>query len=198
MTFAKPLILASRSPRRQSLLRQIGLSFEVRESNLHEPIDESATPEQNVIRISSDKAAAVVRAGDDAIIIGADTIVVRNGAILGKPVDGDDAVRMLALLSNREHDVFTGFTLLDARSGVQVSGVERTLVRFRALSLEEIRSYVAGGSPMDKAGAYGIQDDYGAVFVERIEGCFYNVVGFPLTRFYLTMLSFEKQLGLQL
>ncbi len=100
---------------------------------------------------------------------------------------------MLRMLSGREHTVITAFAIMDCRSAVCVSGTERTRVRFRKLSLSEIHSYVASGSPMDKAGAYGIQDDYGAVFVEKVNGCFYNVVGFPLMKFHLTFRKFLRR-----
>ncbi|MGH2568614.1 MAG: Maf family protein, partial [Bacteroidota bacterium] len=105
-----------------------------------------------------------------------------------------DARRMLRLLSGREHLVYTGYALVDVQTGTSVSGVERTKVRFRTISNKEIEHYVASGSPMDKAGAYGIQDDYGAVFVEKVNGCFYNVMGFPLSRFYTALLWFVGQL----
>jgi len=111
--------------------------------------------------------------------------VLLDGHILGKPVDRRDAARMLSTLSGRTHEVYTGFYLLEKPAGIGVSDHEITRVTFRKLDAGEIDRYVNSGSPMDKAGAYGIQDDYGAIFVERIEGCFYNVVGLPLTRFYL-------------
>jgi septum formation protein len=101
---------------------------------------------------------------------------------------------MLAMLSGREHLVYTGFTIVDRPTDRSVSEYESTRVHFRSLGAEEIRAYVQGGSPMDKAGAYGIQDDFGAVFVERIDGCFYNVVGFPLAKFYVTMQAFSREL----
>ena len=144
--------------------------------------------------LSERKAAAVARSYDDAIVIGADTIVVVDGTALGKPRDPADASRMLRNLSGRSHDVYTGFTLIDRPSNKSATAVERTGVTFRRLSEEEIGEYIASGSPMDKAGAYGIQDDRGAVFVERIDGCFYNVIGLPLTRFYVTLREFQKQL----
>ena len=177
-------------------MRQIGLGFEVRESRVDEPVDPQESPVANVLRISYDKARAVIREGDDAIVIGADTIVVLDGSILGKPRDRNDAIGMLSRLSGREHIVYTGFTLLDTPSEISMRDHEATVVRFRHLLPREIEDYVDSGSPMDKAGAYGIQDDAGAVFVERVNGCFYNVVGFPLTKFYLTMMRFQQQLGL--
>ncbi len=192
MILHKHLILASSSPRRQHLLRQLGLAFDVLPSGVDEELNGSEDPEQHVRTLSLQKAQAAGRRVSEGIVIGADTIVVLDGHILGKPKDPDQAVSMLQHLSGRTHEVFTGFTLLDRPSGRSVTEVERTLVKFRPLSPPEIRAYVATGSPMDKAGAYGIQDDFGAIFVEGIQGCFYNVVGFPLTKFYLSLQQFLK------
>lgn len=194
MTVKKKLILASASPRRQLLLRQIGLQFEVRESGADENVPEGITPDRLVRMLSERKASAVAKKEMDAMIIGADTIVVLDKNILGKPVDQKDAANMLKMLSGRTHEVYTGFTIIDRPSNTSVSAVEVTKVTFRPLGEEEITAYVKSGSPMDKAGAYGIQDDYGAVFVEKIDGCFYNVVGFPLAKFYIVMNEFQKQL----
>lgn len=195
MTLSKPLVLASRSPRRRYLLRQIGLRFRVRESGVEEEYEAHLTPEQYVRLLARRKAAAVASTIRNAYVVGADTIVVLGKTILEKPRDAHDAERMLAALSGRTHKVFTGFTIIDRPSDRSVTDVERTRVTFRTLSPGEISEYVRSGSPMDKAGAYGIQDDYGAVFVKRIEGCFYNVVGFPLARFVTTMERFEQQLA---
>ncbi len=170
----------------------LGFTFEVRDSGVDEERDLPGDPESHVRVLSQRKATAVGRDVDDGIVIGADTVVVLDGAILGKPKTPDDAVTMLRTLSGRSHVVYTGFTLLDQPSGRSVTDVERTNVRFRRLWEDEIRNYVASGAPMDKAGAYGIQDDFGAVFVESIEGCYYNVVGFPLTRFYLALHEFQE------
>ena len=189
----KKLILASRSPRRQSLLRQIGLEFEVKESGVHEDGLDGSHPKEVVTLLSYRKAAAVASRDQQATVIGADTIVVLDGSILNKPRDEEDAIDMLSRLSGRVHKVYTGFTLIDCPSLRSVSDVEVTDVTFRRLEREEIEAYVRSGSPMDKAGAYGIQDDYGAVFVERIEGCFYNVVGFPLAKFFKTLRQFYHQ-----
>ena len=196
MVIKKKIILASRSPRRQYLLKQIGLSFEVKESGIAEDFDNIKAPIDYVKILSQEKAFKVGADVENAFIIGADTIVVLDGIILGKPSDYTDAVRMLNLLSGRTHKVFTGFTILDKPSNKYISDFEETDVTFRVLKLNEIDEYVKSGSPMDKAGSYGIQDDYGAVFVKSISGCFYNVVGFPLTKFYLAIENFQKQLGL--
>ncbi|HTK83409.1 MAG TPA: Maf family protein [Bacteroidota bacterium] len=196
MVAQKKLILASASPRRKALLRQLGLQFEVKESGVIEDVLDGVGPEEYVTMLSKKKAASVASAETDAIVIGADTIVVIDGNILNKPSDVEDAVAMLTKLSGRTHRVYTGFTLFDKPSNTYVSAVEATDVTFRKLDAGEIRDYVQSGSPMDKAGSYGIQDDFGAVFVQRISGCFYNVVGFPLARFYTTLREFQQQLRL--
>ncbi len=195
MHLTKSLILASRSPRRRHLLHQIGLSFQVRESGIAEEYQSHLTPSAYVRLLSQRKAAAVASTVENAFVVGADTIVVLGKTILEKPLDEADAEKMLYALSGRTHEVLTGFTILDRPSNRSVTEVERTKVTFRKLGKEEIRDYVRSGSPMDKAGAYGIQDDYGAVFVARVEGCFYNVVGFPLAKFYTTMQRFQHQLA---
>lgn len=186
------LILASSSPRRKKLLRQIGLSFIVKPSNAEERFRSTESPAQNAKRIALEKALTVQDSLKSGIIIGADTIVVLGKTILSKPRDKKDAQRMLRMLSGKTHQVYTGFALVDVKTGRRYAGVEKTSVTFRKLSADEIRSYVASGSPMDKAGAYGIQDDYGAVFVEKVEGCFYNVMGFPLSRFFTVLKRFVR------
>jgi len=194
MRTVKPIILASRSPRRIHLLHQIGLSFTVQESGVDEHIPDGIVPEEVVRRLSLEKASRVAERLHDGIVIGADTIVVLDGKILGKPSSKGEAISMLSKLGGRTHTVFTGFAMIDVESQKSYVDYEKTEVTFRGLSNEEIESYVESGSPMDKAGAYGIQDDYGAVFVERINGCFYTVVGFPLSKFYTSWNMFLEQL----
>jgi septum formation protein len=194
MRTVKPIILASRSPRRIHLLHQIGLSFTVQESGVDEHIPDGIAPEEVVRRLSLEKASRVTERLHDGIVIGADTIVVLDGKILGKPSSKGEAISMLSKLGGRTHTVFTGFAMIDVESQKSYVDYEKTEVTFRGLSNEEIESYVESGSPMDKAGAYGIQDDYGAVFVERINGCFYTVVGFPLSKFYTSWNMFLEQL----
>ena len=186
----KNLILASRSPRRLQLLKQIGMSPTVMPCDIPELFDPSRTPEENASSLALQKAMHVAGDVPDGVIIGADTIVVLGKEMLGKPDGPRDAVRMLRSLSGKTHTVVTGFALVDRPSGRSMSGAERTDVTFRRLPEGEIEEYVAGGSPLDKAGAYGIQDDYGAVFVTRIEGCFYNVVGLPLSRLHTALQEF--------
>ena len=172
------LILASKSPRRQALLRQLGLSFTVRVTDADETMDKTLPPQEEVARVSAVKAAAAaaVEAPED-VVIAADTIVVVDRTILGKPASSEEAAAMLRLLSGREHRVMTGLTV---RQGSRaVTHTEVTDLRFRALSDAEIRTYVATGDPLDKAGAYGIQGMAGA-FVEAIRGDYFNVMGLPL------------------
>ena len=195
MNIKKKIILASSSPRRQFLFRQIGFDFEVVPSNFEEVFDTSISPQQNVLGLSKAKAFDIAEKFQNAFVVGADTIVVLNGDIMGKPTDDSDALLMLKKLSGREHIVYTGFTIVDRPSNKFISEIESTAVKFRDLDQEEIINYIKSGSPADKAGAYGIQDDYGALFVEKINGCFYNVVGFPLTKFYITLKKFQSGLG---
>jgi len=193
----RPFILASQSPRRKILLKQIGLKFRVIPSHVSEVLSPNQSPRDNAKRIAIDKASEVASRLRRGVVIGADTIVVLDHHVLGKPISKDDAKRMLKLLSGREHSVYTGFALIDVESKKHLAGVEETKVRFRKLDEKEIVSYIDSGSPMDKAGSYGIQDDFGAVFVEKVNGCFYNVVGFPLARFYSTLQRFITYLELQ-
>ncbi len=186
----RKFILASRSPRRAHLLHQIGMKFSIQESNVDEIIDTTKTPAENVMSLSLQKALAVASRAASGIVIGSDTIVVLQKQILGKPETRREAAMMLHKLSGRTHTVFTGFAIVDAQSKRSLIDYEKTKVTFRALSNKEIQEYVRSGSPLDKAGAYGIQDDYGAVFVQRIDGCYYTVVGFPLTKFYIALQKF--------
>lgn len=145
-----------------------------------------------VQRLALEKAREVASRVSRGSVVGADTIVVLEGSVLGKPRDPRQARIMLRRLSGRTHTVYTGIALVDAATGRSTSFYERTRVTFRNITTTEIREYVRTGSPLDKAGAYGIQDDFGAVFVEKVSGCFYNVVGFPLSRFYVELPRFER------
>ena len=171
------LILASQSPRRQELMKLIGLPFAVRVADIDETLDACA-PEEAVARLSRKKAEAVRRCADE-IVIGADTVVVLDGKVLGKPANETDAFRMLRSLSGRRHQVMTGLTVLQGDRCVSVTEV--TEVSFRPLSDGDILTYIATGDPMDKAGSYGIQNG-GALFVDGIRGDYYNVVGLPVCR----------------
>ena len=181
------IILASSSPRRQQLLRQIGARFVTISPDIDESARNGEMPADIVERLSLEKARAVTPGVDEGVVLGSDTIVTLDTEVLGKPSDPAEARSMLGRLSGRTHVVFTGFALMDIASGREMVGHERTAVTFRRLEPEEIERYVAGGSPLDKAGAYGIQDDFGAVFVERIEGDYYTVVGLPLSRVYVAL-----------
>jgi len=176
------IILASQSPRRADLLRQMNITFTVKAKEVSEDSDKKDDPEAFVKEISLRKAKAVTDEVSSGLIIAADTIVYLNGEILGKPNSPEEAKKMLSKLSGNTHEVYTGFTLLSTEKGI-FQDVEKTRVTFRTLEDWEIDAYVATGSPMDKAGSYGIQDQSG-FFVEKIEGCFFNVVGFPITKFY--------------
>ncbi len=190
--FAQRLILASASPRRAQLLKLVGFDFEIKPSHFNEDDVSEKDPARHVKILSMQKAKGVADRVEEGVIIGADTIVVLDEKILGKPGDEQEARAMLRRLSGRWHQVYTGFTLLQRPGDRYMSDYEVTRVHFRELSDWEIDRYVATQSPMDKAGAYGIQDQ-SAVFADRIEGCFYNVVGFPLSKFYTAMMTFVSE-----
>ena len=175
------MILASQSPRRRELLRRMGISdFRILVPQIDEGMDSALPPAELVRRISLEKAlAAQAMAEGRDIIIAADTVVALDDRVLGKPADGADAADMLTALSGRRHQVYTGLSVL--RGDTRFTLAECTQVTFRTLSREEIGAYVATGEPLDKAGAYGIQG-YGALFVEKIEGDYCNVVGLPVCR----------------
>lgn len=177
----QPLILASNSPRRKELLAQIGLSFTVDPADVDETMRPGEPPEAYALRVARDKARVAAARATEGIVIAADTIVVAGDKVLGKPRDRKDAEAMLAMLSGKEHRVITGLVVLDADARREMTGVVATRVGFRSLTNAEIAAYVATGEPYDKAGAYGIQGK-GALLVDRIEGCYFNVVGLPLAR----------------
>ena len=181
----KKIILASASPRRREILEKLGLDFEVSVSDADESkIDKNSIPvELYVQELALLKATAVAEKlkNKDALIISADTVVYLDGDILGKPRDDEAAVSMLSRLSNREHSVFSGICVMDARTLKSVCAREETKVFFKELSEEKIRNYVRTGEPSDKAGAYAVQG-LGALFTERIEGDFFNVIGLPVKR----------------
>ena len=181
------ILLASGSPRRRELFTEAGLNFEVVSVDVDETPNEKE-PEKVAQELSRRKAVAADRepaSGRNKVIVAADTVVIHNKEVLGKPKDEADAVRMLTELSGAVHDVITGVTILTP-GREEVTFSQRTRVRFRPLSEEEIRDYVATGEPMDKAGAYGIQG-LGGRLVEGIDGDFNNVVGFPIDRFLAIM-----------
>lgn len=178
------LVLASGSPRRKSLLERLGFSLTIVPSSVEELFDESMEPSQMAIQLADLKASQIATNYPDRIVLGADTIVVLDGLMMAKPIDHNDAVRMLQLLSGRTHQVWTGVCLVQLEKQQKIHFVERTDVQFAALTDDEIQQYITTAQPFDKAGAYGIQDDWGSVFVTGIVGDFYNVVGLPLHALY--------------
>ncbi len=170
------LILASGSPRRRELLERVGLRFTVQAADVDETLVPGLSPQEQVMRLSRLKAQAV-QAPQGAAVLSADTVVVLDGAILGKPADRADARRMLLALSGRSHHVLTGVTL--RKDGQLDTRCQDTEVWFRPMTEPEIDGYIATGEPMDKAGAYGIQGG-ASLFVERLDGDYFNVVGLPL------------------
>jgi len=184
-----PIYLASKSPRRRKLLKQLGISFKSFTVDLHEEILDGEHPVQTVKRLAEHKSLLAVKRIKKGIVITADTIVVLNNEIIGKPKNRKDASQILSKLSGKTHQVYTGFVVFNTVSKKKVTGYERTLVTFKRLSKKEIDDYINTGSPMDKAGAYGIQDDFGAVFVKQINGCYYNVVGLPLAKLYKSLME---------
>ena len=177
------IILASQSPRRKELLGLFHIPFTIRVADIDETMDPAKPASQEVARVSRMKAEAVPHCNDD-IVIAADTIVVCQRQVLGKPKDETDAFRMLQLLSGRDHQVMTGMTVL--RGDRCAVCTEITNIHFRSLSEQEILSYIATGEPMDKAGAYGIQGG-AALFAQRLEGDYYNVMGLPVCRLSLIL-----------
>jgi septum formation protein len=161
------------------MLKQIGLTFSTDPADVDETVKPGEHPEEYAVRVAVDKARVAAARGGEGVIIAADTIVVLDDKILGKPADAEDAERMLSLLSGRKHRVITGLAIMDAASGRTLASAEVTSVWFRELTAAEISAYVQSGEPLDKAGAYGIQEK-GALLVQKIEGCYFNVVGLPL------------------
>lgn len=183
-----PVILASQSPRRKSLLNQLGIKFTVKTADIDEdnhnfPYD----PVEMVKFLSIEKGKVIHSRFPESLIIAADTTVALKGQILNKPADENHAFRMLSLLSGNTHKVYTGYSIFIPGKPEIITEVVETEVTFNELTDEEIWAYIKSGSPMDKAGSYGIQDDFGAVFIRNISGDFYNVVGFPIQHFYQTM-----------
>lgn len=181
MSTSDGIILASASPRRRELLAQIGLAATVVPADVDETALPGETPASHVVRLSEAKALTVAGRDDIAgrFFLGSDTVVVRDGVILGKPADPLDAAAMLRSLSGRSHEVVSGYAVHDRESGRTISGMVTTRVWFKPLTAQEIAGYIATGEPFDKAGAYAIQGR-GAFMVPRIEGSYPNVVGLPL------------------
>ena len=183
-----PLVLASASPRRVTLLRQVGAAFTVVDPGPDRAWPGQAEPRHGVRALAIDKARRVAAKRSGCVVIGADTVVVARGTRLGKPASREEAVEMLSRLQGRTHEVWTGLAVVSGREERTAS--ECTRVQFARLTPEEIESYVRSGEPLDKAGAYGIQGQ-GGMFVRRVEGDYSNVVGLPLARLRAVLAEFE-------
>lgn len=178
----EPIILASASPRRSELMNQLGLDFQVIPSDISEVIPKtSASPGDLVTKLALHKASNVAGKLKKGLVIGADTLVVLENTIFGKPSGPGEAVKMLTELSGKTHSVYTGIAIIQVGAGRTETGYCETKVKFKPVSPAEIQSYVATGEPLDKAGAYGIQGK-GGVLVEGIEGCYFNIVGLPISK----------------
>ena len=166
------------------MLKALEFPFEIQVADISEDVQPGESPSALVTRLATEKAAFVSRSNPDSLVLAADTIVVLDGHILGKPENENDAERMLKRLEGRTHSVLTGIALIHGSSFRTASLVAETEVTFDSLTENEIIDYVRSASPLDKAGAYGIQDDRGALFIKKIDGDFYNVMGLPLNRLY--------------
>ena len=193
MTMKRNIILASASPRRKELLEKLDLDFSVCPAD----IDESLLPDEDAamypLRTAVQKAMAVAKTTEDALVIAADTVVAVDDDILGKPRDEAEAKAMLQRLSGREHIVITGIGVVDTASGRTLSATEQTIVYFHPLRDEEIDAYIATGECMDKAGSYGIQGK-GSLLVRKIDGDYFNVMGLPLSRLYRLLLNIDADI----
>lgn len=184
----KPLILASKSPRREELLQKITDDFEIIVSDVDEVLPSDITCEEAPVYLAALKANAVAREHPGSVVIGSDTVVILDGVILGKPKDEDDAFSMLRRLSGKTHTVITGCCITDGKNERRFS--DSTQVTFYELTDEEIQKYIATGDPMDKAGSYGIQEK-GTLFVKGIVGDFFNVMGLPIAKLFRELREFE-------
>jgi len=178
----KTIILASASPRRKELLEKIGLRFEVEPSNYEEDMLSALEPHELAQKISLEKAKVVASKHKNAIVIAADTFTIFGGQILGKPHTEKEARKMLETISGKSHSVITGFSIIDTGTSKTLSKSVETKIYIRKLTLAEVDAYVKSKEPLDKAGAYAIQG-LGSVFVEKIEGDYFNVIGLPLSAF---------------
>ena len=176
------------------MLQLVGINHRVVDPSVAEEAHPDEDPVEHVLRLSRLKARSVAQTLGEGFVLGADTIVVLEGEILGKPSDQSDARSTLRRLCGRWHEVYTGLALVDAASGKEVQGFEHSYVKIRPLSDAEISAYIATGEPMDKAGSYGIQG-FGAAIVERVNGCYFNVVGLPLVRLLYLLRDLEKICG---
>jgi nucleoside triphosphate pyrophosphatase len=183
------IVLASASPRRRQILEDYNIKHRVVKSNISEKIDANKEPREIAMSLAFQKAHSIALDYKDSIVIGADTIVEYKGMILGKPKDEDEAIKMLKILNGKEHNVITGISLIHLNNNIKVIEYEETKVKFRNLEEVFIKKYVNTKEPLDKAGAYGIQG-YGALLVEKIEGCYLNVVGLPLSKLQILLYKY--------
>lgn len=181
------LILASGSPRRKEILSYLSIPFEVITSNFEEKIDENKPLEEEIKRLSKEKANTVFKENKDSIVIGADTIVTIKNKILGKPKNKEEAYQMLKLLSNKKHAVITGVTIISEEKTETFASISN--VYFNKLTDKEINNYIATGEPMDKAGAYAIQG-IGSKFISKIDGDYYAIMGLPINEIYKRLKAF--------
>ncbi len=183
------IILASRSPRRAFLLEQVDLQFEQIPSHIEENLN-GMHPDDFVLYYSKKKAEEIQKSHPNSLIIGADTIVVLDNKIIGKPQNDEDAFQILKKLSGKCHEVFTGVSII--LNNTHISDIAKTKVYFKPISDEDIKEYISTGEPADKAGAYGIQG-YGSQLIDKIEGCYFNVMGFPIPLFYEMCIKLKSE-----
>jgi len=186
------IILASESPRRAEILRMIGVNFEVESSNIYEIINQKIEQNEIAINISKAKAEKISHKYPDKIIIGADTVVVFNKKIFGKPKDKNESKKMLKALSGNCHEVITGVTIMNENLGIVKTFSETTKVFVQKIPTKQIEFYVDNYNTLDKAGSYGIQEWF-SVWIKKINGCYYNVMGMPVSKLYRHLLEIEKQ-----
>ncbi|MEG0050556.1 MAG: Maf family protein [Terrisporobacter sp.] len=175
------MILASKSPRRREILENTKVKFSIQDSQIDEVMIENEPPKETVMRLAYEKALKVANDNKDALVIGADTIVVIDDTILGKPKDEAEAYNMIKLLSGKTHNVITGFALINLSLDKKVIDYELSTVTFKELSEESIKDYIKTNESLDKAGAYGIQG-YGSLLVKEIQGDYFNIVGLPISK----------------
>ena len=185
------IILASQSPRRAEILRMIGVNFKVESSNIHEDINQKIKQNEIPINLSKAKAEKISHKYPDKIIIGADTIVVFNKKIFGKPKDKNESKKMLKALSGNRHDVITGVTIMNEKLGIIKTFSETTKVFVQKIPTKQIEFYVNNYNTLDKAGSYGIQEWF-SVWIKKINGCYYNVMGLPVSKLYRYLIETEK------
>ena len=187
------IILASQSPRRAEILRMIGVSFKVESSNIHEEINQKIKQNEIPINLSKAKAEKISHKYPDKIIIGADTVVVYNKKIFGKPKDKNESKKMLKALSGNCHEVITGVTIMNEKLGIVKTFSETTKVFVQKIPTKQIEFYVNNYDTLDKAGSYGIQEWF-SVWIKKINGCYYNVMGLPVSKLYRHLVEIEEQI----